>query len=354
MTTLAPEHPAAPPAHRAHAAPPADRGHAAPSEHPRHPAKDPPTTRAATVLGCGTALPPTIVPTAAVAARLGVDEEWIVARTGIRARRVLGPNERLSDLAAAAGAAALSRARLDAADLDLVIVATVSADELTPNAAPLVAHALGAANAGALDLGAACTGFLTALAMGAACIESGRARQILVIGADALSRFTDPADRRTAPLFGDGAGAVVLGAGDGVGLGPVILRQEGARSGAIVAPRRTGYIEMDGLETFKHAVNRLTEVTAQAAHAAGVSLEDIDLFVYHQANARITRAVGARLNLEPSRVVDCIGEQGNTSAATLPLALAHAEARGRLNPGMTVLLAAFGAGLTWGGGVLEW
>lgn len=324
------------------------------SEQPAPAAQPTLAHRRATVLGCGTALPATVVPSAAIGARLGVQEEWIIARTGIRSRRVMAPEERLSDLAAAAGACALARASLAPEELDLVLVATVSADELTPNAAPLVAAALGATGAGALDVGAACTGFLSALTLSAACIEAGRAERVLVVGADALSRFTDPDDRRTAALFGDGAGAVVLGAGQGGGLGPVVLRQDGANGGMIVAPRSRGTIEMDGLGTFRQAVNRLVEVTGEATEAAGVSLDEVDLFVYHQANRRILQAVGARLGLDPSRVIDCIADQGNTSAATLPLALAHAEASGRLHPGMTVLLAAFGAGLTWGGGVLEW
>ncbi len=310
--------------------------------------------RTACVLGCGTALPPRAVSSAAIADRLGVEEEWIVARTGIRSRRYLSPGERLSDLAASAGQVALTRAAVEATALDMVLVATVGADDITPNAGPLVAARLGAVRAGALDVGAACTGFLTALALGAACIESGRAERVLVIGAEAMSRFTNPEDKRTAALFGDGAGAVVLGAGHGGGLGPVLLKQDGANAGLIVAPRTTGLIEMDGLTTFRHAVNRLVEVSAEAAEAAGISLAEIDLFVYHQANARITRAVGARLDLDPSRVVECIAEQGNTSAATIPMALAEAEAKGRLRPGMRVLLAAFGAGLTWGGAVLEW
>jgi 3-oxoacyl-[acyl-carrier-protein] synthase III len=310
--------------------------------------------RTARVLGIGTALPDRIVSSSAIAERLGVAEDWIVARTGIRSRRIAGPDERLSDLAAAAGAAALNQAGLHASDLDLVIVATISADELTPNAAPLVAGALGAVNAGGLDVGAACTGFLTALALGAAWIEAGRASRVLAIGADMLSRLTDPEDRRTAALFGDGAGAVVLGAGRGGGLGPVVLRQDGGHCELIVAPRDPGLIRMEGQETFRHAVNRLVEVTHETVQRAGLSLSDIDLFVYHQANARITRAVGARLGIESANVVDCIADQGNTSAATLPMALAHAQAAGRLRPGMTVLLAAFGAGLTWGGAVLEW
>lgn len=310
--------------------------------------------RTAGILGCGTALPTTVVRSEAIAERLGVREGWITARTGIHARHIAACDERLSDLAAQAGAAALTRAGVSAAELDLVLVATLSADEITPNAAPLVAHALGAVQAGALDVGAACTGFLSALAMAAAWIESGRADLVLVVGADVLSKFTNPDDRRTAPLFGDGAGALVLGAHAGGGLGPVILRQDGGQAGLITAPRDRGVIEMEGQETFRHAVNRLVEVTGQATLEAGVSLEDVDLFVYHQANARIIRAVGARLGLEPARVVDCIAQIGNTSAASLPLALAYAETAGRLRPGMTVLLAAFGAGLTWGSAVLEW
>jgi 3-oxoacyl-[acyl-carrier-protein] synthase-3 len=278
----------------------------------------------------------------------------VIARTGIRSRRIARDDERLSDLAAAAGQIALDRAGVDPLDLDLVLVATVSADEMTPNAAPLVAHSVGARRAGALDVGAACTGFLSALALGSGWIESGRGERVLVVGADMLSRYTNRDDRRTAPLFGDGAGAVVLGAGETGGLGPVVLHQDGAHAELIVAPREIGLIQMDGQETFRHAVNRLVEVTGEVINGAAISLDDVDLFVYHQANARITRAVGARLALDPSRVVDCIAEQGNTSAATLPLALAHSEARGRLRPGMTVLLAAFGAGLTWGGALLEW
>lgn len=305
-------------------------------------------------MGVGTALPDRVVSTATIAEHLGVTEEWIVARTGIRSRRIARPDERLSDLAAAAGAAALSRAGVDAAGLDLVMVATVSADELAPNAAPLVANAIGAVNAGALDVGSACTGFLSALALGAAWIETGRANRTLVIGADKLSQFTNRDDRRTAAVFGDGAGAVVLGAGAGGGLGPVVLHQDGGHAELIVARRDPGLIEMDGQETFRHAVNRLVEVTHEAVQRAGLTLADIDLLVYHQANGRITRSVGTRLGVDPSKVVDCIAELGNTTAATLPLALAHAEAAGRLRPGMNVLLAAFGAGLTWGGAVLEW
>lgn len=314
-----------------------------------------PATRAA-IRAIGTSLPPTVVSNAPIAARIGVTDEWIVKRTGIRSRHVLGPDERLTDLAAEAGRAALQQAGIPAADIELVLVATSTGDELLPNAAPLVAHALGAVRAAAVDVGAACTGFLSGLAWGAAQIEAGRGESVLLIGADALSRITNPDCRQTAALFGDGAGAAVLGtasAGAG-GIGPVVLGADGGGSELIMVNRQEALIRMQGHETFKHAVARMAEATLEVLARAGLEVEDIDLFVYHQANGRILRAVGERLGAPEARVVDCIGDYANTSAATLPLALAHARADGRLNGGERVLLGAFGAGFTWGACVLEW
>jgi 3-oxoacyl-[acyl-carrier-protein] synthase III len=311
--------------------------------------------RHAAVRSVASTLPERVVPNASIASRAGVSEDWIVARTGIQERRAVTPDERLTDLAAAAGAAALERAGLTADRLDLVLVGTTSQDELTPNAAPIVAHELGAHRAGAMDVGAACTAFVAALATAAAQIEAGRAEYVLVIGADVLTRHTDPEDKRTAALFGDGAGAAVLAAGEGPGgVGPVVQRCDGAGAEFIIAPREDERIRMQGQDTFKHAVARLSEVTRQACAAADVAIEDIDLFAYHQANARITRAVGQRLNLDPDRVLDVIERTGNTSAASIPLALDAARRDERLRPGARVLLAAFGAGLTWGGCVVEW
>jgi 3-oxoacyl-[acyl-carrier-protein] synthase III len=255
------------------------------------------------------------------------------------------------------GARALERAGVDADELDLVIVGTMTPDELTPNTAPLVAHALGAERAGAFDVGAACTAFLTGLSLGAAQIESGRAERVLLIGADFITRITDYEDKRSAPLFADAAGAVVLGAasGDGDGaIGPIVLGADGSHGTTIIATHEERKLRLDGPEVFRNAVARMREVTLQAVARAGVELEEIDLFVYHQANARITRALGERLGLPPERVVDCIETLGNSSAATLPLALDAAARDGRLRPGARVLLSAFGAGFTWGGGVIEW
>jgi 3-oxoacyl-[acyl-carrier-protein] synthase-3 len=293
---------------------------------------------------------------AELAESLGLSEEWIYHRTGVRERPRARPDERLSDFAARAGAAALERADVDAADIDLVIVATMTQDELTPNTAPLVAHALGASRAGGVDVGAACTAFLSGLALGAAQIESGRADRVLLIGADFITRITDYEDRKTAPLFGDAAGAVVLGPSDGGNgvIGAIKLASDGSMAHAIEISHDDRLLRMDGPEVYRHAVKRMTQITHEAVERAGLTLADIDLFVYHQANGRITKALGERLGVPTERVVDCIEMLGNSSAATLPLGLASAHRDGRLKPGAIVALGAFGAGFTWGGGVIEW
>ena len=307
--------------------------------------------RGATVESLGTALPRRAVANAPIAEAIGVVDGWIESRTGISERRVAGDDESLTGLATEAGREALARAELDPAELDLVLVATFSQDDLLPNAAPLVAHALGAVRAGAFDVGSACTGFLTALDVATALVEADRAERVLVIGADVITRFVDPRDRRTAPLFGDGAGAVVVGPSPAPGLiGPAILRADGGGAGHIYARRDDGVIRMDGHETFKAAVARVSEVTLEALEAADLATADIDLFVYHQANARILRAVTERLGLPAERVVNAISALGNTSAASLPLALAAADPA----PGARILLAAFGAGFTWGATTLTW
>ena len=302
----------------------------------------------------GSSLPHGIVESAEIEARLGLSPDWISRRTGIRARHVAGPDERLETHATAAAAAALEQAGVDAADVDLVLVATSTPDEIMPNAAPLVATALGAHRAGAFDIGAACSGFIAALDAGASVIDAGRASCVVVVGADFMSRVVDPADRGTSAVFADGAGAVVLLATGETRIGPILIGSEGDAERIIHVGRDDQLIRMAGHETFKVAVAKLSETTADAVAAAGLELDDIDLFVYHQANARILTAVGERLGLETDRVVDCISDLGNTSAATLPLALDHSVQTGRLRRGDRVLLAAFGAGFIWGATVLEW
>ncbi|HWH12275.1 MAG TPA: beta-ketoacyl-ACP synthase 3 [Solirubrobacteraceae bacterium] len=310
--------------------------------------------RSVGVAGLGMALPPHVVDNAEVSADLGIDDAWIVRRMGIHSRRRAAPETTLVELATQAGRAALEDAGLAAEDVDLVLVATLSHELATPNAAPIVAHALGATRAGTFDVGCACTGWVAAVASASAWIEAGRAQTALVIGAELMSRHTNPADKRTAPLFGDAAGAAVISAGAPGTMGPVILGADGSCAEMITTDRETGFILMDGHETFKQAVSRLAQASREACAAAGVELDDIDLFIFHQANARITATLGERLELDPDKVVDCIGELGNTSAASIPVALATARADGRLNAGARVLLAAVGAGFTWGAVVVEW
>ena len=299
-------------------------------------------------------LPPDRVANDEIAERIGVSPEWIVERTGIRERRHSAAGDSLTDLAAEAGRLALAAAGADPASVEFVLVATLTPDSLLPNAAPLVAGALGIRGAAACDVGAACTGFMTALSLGAAQVETGRVRNALVIGADLLSRVTDRDDRKTAALFADGAGAAFITTGGPGRIGRTIVRSEPASSQAIVACRQERLIRMQGHDVYRAAVGCLSDVTVELLTAEGLTIDDVDLFVYHQANARITRAVGERLGLPADRVVDCISEQGNTGAATLPLALSHAAANGMLRPGDRVLLAATGAGFIYGAGLVEW
>jgi 3-oxoacyl-[acyl-carrier-protein] synthase-3 len=314
-----------------------------------------PVARGAAVAAVGVAIPPTVVTNEPIAARLGVTESWIAARTGVRERRIAEPGDDLIGYAADAAGRALAAAGTSPSQVDLVLVATMTHEHLTPSAAPLVAERIGAAGAGAIDVGAACSGFVSALALAAAQVESGRARGVLVVGADLMSRLTDPDDRSTAALFADGAGAVLVAATDRPGrIGPAILGSDGSRSELVTAAREEGVIRMNGHDTFRQAVDRLSEATIAAADSAATALDEIDVFVYHQANARILTAVGERLGLDPSRVIDCIDRYGNTSAATIPLALGEARDSGLLDDGSKALLAAFGGGLTWAATLVEW
>jgi 3-oxoacyl-[acyl-carrier-protein] synthase III len=310
--------------------------------------------RTASIMGLGHYLPEEVVPNKPIAERIGVDDEWIVRRTGIRSRRRAAQDERLIDLAAKAGKQALQDAGTDPEEIDLVLVASLSQDQLTPNAAPVVAHELGAHRAGALDLGAACSGWLSGMSLAAAQVEIGRAERVLLIGAEILTRLTDYEDRKTAALWGDGAGAVVIGAdGDGA-IGPVVLSADGGLADVITASHEERLLRVEGHETFQTAVKRLTEATLEALARADMTLDDIDIFVYHQANARILRAVGERLELPSEKVADYIAEVGNTSAASIPLTLALLREDGRLHSGQCVLVAAIGAGFTWGAGTINW
>lgn len=314
-----------------------------------------PRLRGAAIASVASVLPPTAVPTAVVAERLGLDEQWIVSRTGVEERRTVMPGERLSDLASSAASLALERAGLQGEDIDLVLVASFSQDELLPNASVLVADAIGATRAGAVDLGAACMGFLAGLSLACGQIETGRARNVMLVGADVITRYIDPNDRRTAGLIGDGAGAAVISAVDAPGrIGPFVMGVDAGGADLVTMTRADQTFRMEGGETYRHAVTRVSEMTLAAVAAAGLELEDVDVFAYHQANARILSAVGRRLDLPPEKVVNCIALTGNTMGATIPLALAEAEREGRLFDGARVLTAAIGAGFTYGACVIEW
>jgi 3-oxoacyl-[acyl-carrier-protein] synthase III len=289
-----------------------------------------------------------------ITARLDVDSDWIVTRTGVHERRRLAPGETLVDLAARAAHDALGLADLEPDALDLVLFATFTPDALQPHAAPMLVGRLGAGGAAAIDVGAACSGFVAALSLASAQLESGRAENVLVVGADAVSSVLDYDDAATAGLFGDGAGAAVLQAGGPGAIGPVVQGSDPEGLPMIAASRTERLIRMDGRPTFRAAVATLERTTHEAIAARGLELDDIDLFVYHQANARILSAVGDRLGLASERVVDCIGRFGNTSAASIPIALGEAASEGRLRRGSKVLLGAFGAGFTWASTVIDW
>jgi 3-oxoacyl-[acyl-carrier-protein] synthase III len=306
------------------------------------------------IAGLGVALPPHAVSSDEIAARVGLAPGWIERRTGIASRRRADADLRLADLAADAARAALADADLPGEAIDTVLVATVSADELTPNAAPQVAEAIGAVGAGAMDIGAACAGFISALTVATAMIEARRATNVLVVGAELLSRHTDYEDRSTAGIFGDGAGAIVLTPRSVGTVRRAVLGSDGTAAPYIIAPRDTGLIKMDGHETFKRAVRTLVTNAIETVAANDLELDDVDLFVLHQANGRILTAVREGLGVEPERVLDVIAEVGNTSAASIPLALAAARDRGLLHDGATLLLGAVGAGFTWGAVIVEW
>ena len=310
-----------------------------------------PRTRTAGIVGFGRALPATIVDNAPIAARIGVEPAWITKRTGISQRRVCAEGEGLTELAIEAGRRALAACGVDATDVDAVLVATSSADDIVPQAAPLVAGALGADRAMAWDVGLACTGFLAGLQTGAALIESGRADTVLLIGADVLTRYTDPDDRQTAALFGDGAAAAVLVPGGPASVGPVVIGVESQRD-VLYADRTDGFVRMEGRFVYQHAVDHMESSCRELLAIAGLEIDDVHLVIAHQANGRIINAVRERFGLDPARVADYVADLGNTSAASIPLALSLAQDDDRLPERGHVLLTAFGAGFSWGAALL--
>jgi 3-oxoacyl-[acyl-carrier-protein] synthase-3 len=307
------------------------------------------------VFGIGAALPEEIVTNADLVANLDTTDEWIVRRTGIRERRLLNGSRTLADLAAEACSAALADAGRDGADVDRVMVCSLTPDRMMPGLAPSVAERIGCDLAGAIDLNAACAGFLYALDQAAALVESQRAKLVVVCGAEALSRITDHSDRGTAILFADGAGAVVVAGGDlDRGLSTFELRSDGRHSDLLYANRDERLLRMEGREVYRHAVARMVEATEAALVRAGIGIDEVDVFVAHQANARIIDAVAGRLGVPAEKVVMNVDTVANTSSASIPIALWHAEREGKLKPGDIVAMATFGAGFAWGAGVMSW
>lgn len=309
----------------------------------------------AAITGWGSALPIASLDNAELEARFDMSEDWIFQRTGIRSRGVVSEGETTSSLAFDACRAALARAEVAPEDIDLVIVATATPDFQLPATASIVQARLGCSNAGAFDLNAACSGFLFALAQANALVESGTCRRVLVCGAEALSRIVDYSDRGSCILFGDGAGAVVVErTSSGGALGPFVMRSDGSEPELLYVRPEERLIRMDGREVYRRAVEGMTQVLTEVLTRGGVGLDDIDHVVAHQANARIVEAVAARLGLDPAKLVMNIENIGNTSAASIPLALAGAADQGRFASGDTIALAAFGAGFAWGAGLLAW
>jgi 3-oxoacyl-[acyl-carrier-protein] synthase III len=318
------------------------------------------------ILGCGAYLPETILTNADLAKRVDTSDEWIAERTGIRRRRIAGPNEKTSDLALKAARAALADAKIEAGELDLIVVATTTPDETFPAVATRIQAQLGMTRGVGFDVQAVCSGFVFGLSVADNFIKAGQARTVLLIGAETMSRLLDWTDRSTCVLFGDGAGAVVLQAGKGRGDASdrgvlnTQLYSDGRLhdllyvDGGPSSTQTTGRLRMLGKEVFKHAVINTAAAIQEAARAGGVAVSDIDWIVPHQANQRILDSTARKLGIPRERVISTIAEHGNTSAASVPLALAEALGDGRIKRGDLLLLEAMGGGFTWGAALVRW
>lgn len=318
------------------------------------------------VLGCGSYLPQRVLTNSELATRVDTSDEWIVQRTGIRQRHIAAEGEFTSHLAIHAANAALAHAGIEAQSIDLIVVATSTPDHTFPATAVAVQNGLGIHHGAAFDLQAVCSGFVFALATADNFLRSGAFKRALVIGAETFSRILDWTDRSTCVLFGDGAGAVVLeaqeqpGTPSDRGILTTHLRSDGRHQsklyvdGGPSSTRTVGHLRMEGREVFKHAVGMITDVIVDAFNASGTNADDIKWFVPHQANKRIIDASAHKLHIAPEKVVLTVDRHGNTSAASIPLALSVAVADGRIKSGDLVLLEAMGGGFTWGSALVRW
>ncbi len=318
------------------------------------------------ILGSGAAKPRTVVTNADLATKVDTSDEWIQQRTGIQQRYIAEPDETTASLGEAAARAALDDAGVTADDIDLIILATSTPNNTFPATAVNIQNRLGMKHGAAFDLQAVCSGFVYAVTTADTFIKSGQAKRVLVIGAETFSRILDWEDRTTCVLFGDGAGAVVLEAQEGVGLSndrgvlTSHLRSDGSHreklyvDGGPSTTQTVGHLRMQGREVFKHAVAMITDVIEAAFEATGLTAEDIDWFIPHQANRRIIDASAKKLNIASDKVVITVNHHGNTSAASIPLAINTAVKDGRLKKGDLVLLEAMGGGFTWGAVLVRW
>ena len=326
-------------------------------------------TRYAQIAGWGKGLPSRVMHNREFEQIVDTSDEWIRERTGIVERRVAGPGETTATLSIAAARQALAVADLDPRRVDFVLVATCTPDKLMPATAPLVQQAIGATSAGAADVNAACAGFGYGLAMASGMISAGMCRNVLVVGADTLTRWLDWTDRSTCVLFGDGAGAVLLEAtdvptgllahqlgadGSGAGLLHIPGGGSAAPSSAQTVAGGDHFLKMEGRAVFKFAVQIIVNSIRQTLETARMTVDDLDLFIPHQANVRIIDAAAKQLGLPPEKVFTNVERYGNTSAASIPLALVDAIEEGRLRPGDNVAMCGFGAGLTWGTAIFQW
>lgn len=322
----------------------------------------------AAIIGWGKAVPERVLTNHDLERMVDTNDEWIRSRTGIRERRIVGTNDSTTSLATAAAREALDVAGCTADDIDLIIVATATPDDFLVPQSCLVQAELGG-HAGAFDVGAACAGFVTALSVGSQFIHSGMHQRVLVIGVDTLTRYVDYTDRSTCVLFGDGAGAVVLEAStEPRGMLSTVLGADGGGhkhlyvpgwaqlvpESAEIFPEYRPYLQMNGREVFRFAVQAMGDAATKSIEKAGLSFDDIDMLIPHQANARIIDAAARRLNLPEEKVWVNIDRYGNTSAASVPIAIAEAANAGKLHEGDNVVVVAFGAGLAWAAGVLRW
>ncbi len=319
-----------------------------------------------TFAGCGSYLPERVMTNKDMMKVVDTTDEWIVERTGIQQRHIAADSEKTSDLAIRAAQQALDRAGMAANEIDLIVLATATPDQTFPATACRVQSALGITHGAAFDIQAVCSGFIFALATADNFIKAGQAQNALVIGAETFSRILDWTDRGTCVLFGDGAGAVVLkgmkqpGANTDRGILTTHLHSDGRHhdllyvDGGPSSTRTVGHLRMAGREVFRHAVVNLAQVVQEALHATGLNQGDVDWLVPHQANKRILDGTARKLNIDPARVVVTVEKHGNTSAASVPLALAEAVGDGRILPGQLVLMEAMGGGFTWGSALARW